>query len=186
MKQTDGRSGLRHAGRSCATSQTCARASRARRYALLLRRLPDASSRPTPSDISRNPPGKAPTSPPPPQRRVRSYTCPMHPEVLQDGPGDCPKCGMALVPMGGAGGGRRHRAARSEAAACGSAPRSRCRCSCWRWRRWSDSMNRWAWNRGCAAGSSSRWARRSCCGSAGRSCASSGFRSRAGTSTCTR
>ncbi len=26
------------------------------------------------------------------------YTCPMHPEVQQDGPGTCPKCGMALVP----------------------------------------------------------------------------------------
>jgi len=26
------------------------------------------------------------------------YTCPMHPEVRQDGPGDCPKCGMALEP----------------------------------------------------------------------------------------
>jgi Cu+-exporting ATPase len=25
------------------------------------------------------------------------YTCPMHPEVQQDHPGDCPKCGMALV-----------------------------------------------------------------------------------------
>src|SRR5262245_26230643 len=25
------------------------------------------------------------------------YTCPMHPEVLQDGHGSCPKCGMALV-----------------------------------------------------------------------------------------
>jgi Cu+-exporting ATPase len=24
------------------------------------------------------------------------YTCPMHPEVEQDNPGDCPKCGMAL------------------------------------------------------------------------------------------
>jgi len=24
------------------------------------------------------------------------YTCPMHPEVQQDRPGDCPKCGMAL------------------------------------------------------------------------------------------
>jgi Cu+-exporting ATPase len=30
------------------------------------------------------------------------YTCPMHPEVLQIGPGSCPKCGMALVPVGGA------------------------------------------------------------------------------------
>jgi Cu+-exporting ATPase len=27
------------------------------------------------------------------------YTCPMHPEVQQDKPGDCPKCGMALEPM---------------------------------------------------------------------------------------
>jgi Cu+-exporting ATPase len=27
------------------------------------------------------------------------YTCPMHPEVVQDGPGTCPKCGMALEPM---------------------------------------------------------------------------------------
>jgi Cu+-exporting ATPase len=27
------------------------------------------------------------------------YTCPMHPEVIQDGPGTCPKCGMALEPM---------------------------------------------------------------------------------------
>ncbi|MBL1141879.1 MAG: copper-translocating P-type ATPase [Proteobacteria bacterium] len=27
------------------------------------------------------------------------FTCPMHPEVQQDHPGDCPKCGMALEPM---------------------------------------------------------------------------------------
>ena len=30
------------------------------------------------------------------------YTCPMHPEVLKDAPGDCPICGMALVPVGAA------------------------------------------------------------------------------------
>jgi P-type Cu+ transporter len=33
------------------------------------------------------------------------YTCPMHPEIEQDNPGDCPKCGMALelkTPGGGA------------------------------------------------------------------------------------
>jgi len=28
----------------------------------------------------------------------RIYTCPMHPEVRQKGPGFCPKCGMALEP----------------------------------------------------------------------------------------
>lgn len=28
------------------------------------------------------------------------YTCPMHPEVRQKGPGSCPKCGMALEPEG--------------------------------------------------------------------------------------
>jgi len=28
------------------------------------------------------------------------YTCPMDPEVQQQGPGACPKCGMALEPMG--------------------------------------------------------------------------------------
>ena len=27
------------------------------------------------------------------------YTCVMHPEVVRDKPGKCPKCGMALVPM---------------------------------------------------------------------------------------
>ena len=28
------------------------------------------------------------------------YTCPMHPEIVQEGPGDCPICGMALEPQG--------------------------------------------------------------------------------------
>ncbi len=27
------------------------------------------------------------------------YTCPMHPEIRQDHPGNCPKCGMTLEPM---------------------------------------------------------------------------------------
>ncbi|WP_136659912.1 heavy metal translocating P-type ATPase [Nitratireductor sp. XY-223] len=29
------------------------------------------------------------------------YTCPMHPEIVQDGPGSCPICGMALEPLDG-------------------------------------------------------------------------------------
>jgi Cu+-exporting ATPase len=28
------------------------------------------------------------------------YTCPMHPEIVQEGPGHCPICGMALEPKG--------------------------------------------------------------------------------------
>ncbi|HEX5112745.1 MAG TPA: heavy metal-binding domain-containing protein, partial [Saprospiraceae bacterium] len=28
------------------------------------------------------------------------YVCPMHPDVIKQGPGKCPKCGMDLVPMG--------------------------------------------------------------------------------------
>ena len=32
----------------------------------------------------------------PPPVAASIYTCPMHPEVEQDHPGSCPKCGMAL------------------------------------------------------------------------------------------
>ncbi len=31
--------------------------------------------------------------------QVQQYTCPMHPEVITNGPGSCPICGMDLVPM---------------------------------------------------------------------------------------
>jgi Cu2+-exporting ATPase len=33
------------------------------------------------------------------QHHEQKYTCPMHPEVVQDKPGNCPKCGMNLVPL---------------------------------------------------------------------------------------
>jgi Cu+-exporting ATPase len=36
--------------------------------------------------------GKAPSN-------GTKYTCPMHPEVLSDKPGNCSKCGMSLEPM---------------------------------------------------------------------------------------
>lgn len=29
---------------------------------------------------------------------AEQYVCPMHPEVTSHGPGDCPRCGMSLVP----------------------------------------------------------------------------------------
>ena len=44
-----------------------------------------------PSDEGREEPGE--------RAPGREFTCPMHPEVVQDGPGSCPKCGMALEPM---------------------------------------------------------------------------------------
>jgi Cu+-exporting ATPase len=34
-----------------------------------------------------------------PAPSTSSYTCPMHPEIVQAGPGDCPLCGMALEPV---------------------------------------------------------------------------------------
>jgi P-type Cu+ transporter len=38
-----------------------------------------------------------PASPVLPSRTT--YTCPMHPEIVRDGPGSCPICGMALEPV---------------------------------------------------------------------------------------
>ena len=33
------------------------------------------------------------------QTSTTRYTCPMHPEIIRDAPGSCPKCGMALEPI---------------------------------------------------------------------------------------
>jgi hypothetical protein len=65
---------------------------------------PDAADHPA------NP--RAAAAPPPPPSRTLAlnegpaspatapavYTCPHHPEVASDNPGDCPKCGMVLTP----------------------------------------------------------------------------------------
>ena len=32
-------------------------------------------------------------------RKILYYTCPMHPSIKADKPGDCPLCGMALQPV---------------------------------------------------------------------------------------
>jgi Cu+-exporting ATPase len=37
---------------------------------------------------------------PEPMPAGTKYTCPMDPEIIRDGPDDCPICGMALEPMG--------------------------------------------------------------------------------------
>lgn len=58
--------------------------------ALLLTALAGCSGSPsgstTPTTSAATPAGVAVT-----------YTCPMHPEILSDKPGKCPKCGMDLV-----------------------------------------------------------------------------------------
>jgi Cu+-exporting ATPase len=41
----------------------------------------------------------APAVAPPAGATASKYTCPMHPEIVRDGPGSCPICGMALEPM---------------------------------------------------------------------------------------
>src|SRR5687767_89253 len=42
---------------------------------------------------------KAPAKEEKPAPPGTMYTCPMDPEIVQEGPGTCPKCGMALEPM---------------------------------------------------------------------------------------
>jgi Cu+-exporting ATPase len=54
---------------------------------------PSAAARPTALQPAAPSPGPSPE-----EKQIR-YTCPMHPEVIQLGPGACPKCGMALEPM---------------------------------------------------------------------------------------
>src|SRR5713101_8479976 len=40
-----------------------------------------------------------PTAPAIASSKTARYTCPMHPQIVQIGPGSCPICGMALEPM---------------------------------------------------------------------------------------
>jgi Cu+-exporting ATPase len=42
--------------------------------------------------------GAAPLGPATVASGIR-YTCPMHPEIVRDAPGSCPKCGMTLIPI---------------------------------------------------------------------------------------
>src|SRR5450830_695155 len=50
---------------------------------------PPVAASPSPVSLAPNPPSPADAT---------IYTCPMHPEVRQDHPGNCPKCGMTLEP----------------------------------------------------------------------------------------
>ncbi|MEN9580110.1 MAG: SilP [Pseudomonadota bacterium] len=54
------------------------------------------TAQPLPAEASAKP---APIAVP----RAGIYTCPMHPEIVRDAPGNCPICGMALEPKAGSG-----------------------------------------------------------------------------------
>lgn len=63
--------------------------------------LAPAPSAPAPPPASSEPHEKteaAPDGGPSRQQSTTLYTCAMHPEVISDKPGKCPKCGMTLVP----------------------------------------------------------------------------------------
>ncbi len=51
-----------------------------------------------PQPMHAHQPGAHASGGPSPHPPAATYTCPMHPEVRQQGPGACPKCGMALEP----------------------------------------------------------------------------------------
>jgi len=63
-----------------------------------LNRLPAAAPASAAAKLTAIEPAAASPVPTPEQKQIR-YTCPMHPEIIQLGPGACPKCGMALEPM---------------------------------------------------------------------------------------
>ena len=52
-----------------------------------------------PPPIDESAPAKSDSRPHQPVAK-QLYTCPMHPDVISDKPGKCPKCGMDLVPCG--------------------------------------------------------------------------------------
>ena len=87
------RSGLRDEGRS--GRRRIAHSHEGHAYYLLLRRLPQQIHRRS----GRNILARQAAKPAPPAPAGTIYTCPMHPQIRQVGPGSCPICGMALEPL---------------------------------------------------------------------------------------
>jgi Cu+-exporting ATPase len=55
--------------------------------------------RSAPENYTQAKPDAVPTHSPAKTEPRGEYTCPMHPEIKQSGPGSCPRCGMALEPV---------------------------------------------------------------------------------------
>ena len=60
---------------------------------------PDTSTPGHPHGPAHHGHGAQPPSAQPPAAPGTLYTCPMHPEIRQDHPGNCPKCGMTQEPL---------------------------------------------------------------------------------------
>jgi P-type Cu+ transporter len=58
-----------------------------------------AALHPTANHPTAHDPAAHRPAPPRPTTAAGLHTCPMHPEIVQEGPGDCPLCGMALEPL---------------------------------------------------------------------------------------
>ena len=172
---------LRHVGRS-GDGQAQGRAWRDD-LLFLLRRLPREVRRRARALSWRPQPGRRRRTPAP---SGAIYTCPMHPQIRQAGPGNCPICGMALEPETvTADYGPQRRTDRHDAALLdrlGSrGPGGRARNG-----RPSHQSAYVAFARRLELDSSSCSRRRSCCGRAGRSSSGHGRRSRTAVSTCSR
>lgn len=63
------------------------------------RKAVDATT-PAPPPTPAPAPAPTPTTGTAPAAATETWSCPMHPEVVQDHPGKCPKCGMDLVKKG--------------------------------------------------------------------------------------
>ena len=87
---TDSPHFLQHAGKSVYFCSARCKEKFAASPATYANALPDHPQQPV------SPPAPVASTTDPALRVI--YTCPMHPEVRQDHPGACPKCGMALEP----------------------------------------------------------------------------------------
>jgi hypothetical protein len=70
------------------------------RKLILPRRLPivEEFAQHMSADATRRGRGDGSKKAPAPAGAAATYTCSMHPDVVADKPGTCPKCGMKLVP----------------------------------------------------------------------------------------
>ena len=123
---------------------------------------------------------------PPPVPEGTIYTCPMHPEIRQVGPGSCPICGMALEPeLVTAEAGPNPELADMTRRFWIGLVLDAARSSCWRWAATSLELHMLI-GQSCRTGCSSLLATPVVLWAAGRSSCAAGNRSSRAISTCSR